>query len=99
MTRPKGIEVTVWLIGLALVVEVLQIFIRWNWTIVLYFTGDIPPHQVVLNHREISVFMVIISFVALYFYRQGREIARRIVILDCAICLLLLPIVFLLEGT
>ena len=87
MQRPKGIEITTWLIALALAVEVIQTVILWNSTVALHPTKDVPLQEALNVTRGFYVFMISVSTVALSFYWKGRERARRIILVDCVLCL------------
>jgi hypothetical protein len=86
MTRPKGIEITTWLMVLSLILGLVYLAIIWNSVSGIHLKlGSKATVESVRNFRNFALLIFHgISIAVLFFYWKGRDWARILVLITCA---------------
>lgn len=89
MQRPKGIEITTWLMMLSVLVGIVLTATLWNSVAYIHIKpgSKASVESVVAFFRVASILGAVISAVCAFFYWKGREWARILVLIDCFFCL------------
>jgi len=85
MKRPKGIEITTALMVLSLLIWIVQVAMAWASMPGIHATPKVSLEEGRAIFRGIEVFAALIAVLVLIFYSKGREWARTLVLLDCAV--------------
>jgi len=89
MTRPRGVEVTTWLMAISLAIGMVYTATHWNSVADIHLKPNAKStvESVRLFRNIASVLFAAIAIAVLSFYRKGNDNARTLVLLDCVGCL------------
>jgi hypothetical protein len=90
MTRPRGVEITTWLMAISLLVGMVYTATHWNSVADIHLKPNAKAtvESVRIFRNVAGLVFPAIAIAVMTFYWKGNDNARTLVLLECVGCLL-----------